>query len=552
MRDPVLVKKYRVLDHDLAEFSDQMHGGRAYETVLFIPDKAHKEIMQAKLNALKKRVDEIEAPDAVFEILKIHFQDFLEAQQMRFENAFSNPSRTFRFLSYMLSHSERDSRDDTLKADILRKKVVQVPLLWDALVAECTEPQQFADLYRGCVSLKNSMEIYLPDLPKAFPTLSEAELTETIACVEDLQKKLDGWMESIKEKADSAPDGVKVSEGQRPESAVLPQDIEKYRQALRVNMGVDLDELLEWHEAEIEKTRNECLAIAAKLNVPEAPAKNMREVNDILFKYAGPADSPEEMYDRARTYLKRARAAAHEYVWLPEDEQCEVRKVPVEIKGSYPWGGYGGGCTFRRPMLGGFFLNNFNYKAITDGWIKINCLHEAYPGHHVQWIRRMTDPIPETFKIGAKNVPLGEGTCIRTERAFEFVFAEDPYYPLFVAYRRHHGSVRIKVDLYLRYFGKTIGDAVALYEDELGFDHNTARMQVQSHENDYGYFTSYYYGLKKLEDWERLYGYDKKTFTGLLFDVGQISIENFERFLKLSEEDKYSLTHDFASLYDQK
>ena len=55
----------------------------------------------------------------------------------------------------------------------------------------------------------------------------------------------------------------------------------------------------------------------------------MKEVSDVLFRYAGPCDSAEEMYTRARNYLKRTRAVAHEYVRLPEDETCLcVRQLP--------------------------------------------------------------------------------------------------------------------------------------------------------------------------------------------------------------------------------
>ena len=99
----------------------------------------------------------------------------------------------------------------------------------------------------------------------------------------------------------------------------------------------------------------------------------------------------------------------------------------------------------------------------------MNTMHETYPGHHVQFIRAAIDPTPETVKIGAKSVPLEEGTCIRTERAFTFIFAEDPFFPLFVAFRRHHASVRILVDLQLYYFGVTLEDAVKIYEEELSF-----------------------------------------------------------------------------------
>ena len=87
-----------------------------------------------------------------------------------------------------------------------------------------------------------------------------------------------------------------------------------------------------------------------------------------------------------------------------------------------------------------------------------------------------------------------------------------------------------------------------LYMDELGFDRDTARGQVKAQEGQQGYFTSYYYGMKKLCDWEKKYGYDEKAYTELLFSAGRISMENFEKFLQLSESDKNSCLHDFPSL----
>ena len=45
--------------------------------------------------------------------------------------------------------------------------------------------------------------------------------------------------------------------------------------------------------------------------------------------------------------------------------------------------------------MGEVFLNDHNYKAITDGWIKMNAVHRCCPGHHVQWVRSVLDPLPE-------------------------------------------------------------------------------------------------------------------------------------------------------------
>lgn len=157
---------------------------------------------------------------------------------------------------------------------------------------------------------------------------------------------------------------------------------------------------------------------------------------------------------------------------------------------------------------------------------------------------------PETVKLGAKLIPVLEGTCLRTERAFQFLFAEDPFFPLFVAYRRHHASVRIRVDLMLFYYGATLEEAVSLYRKELGFDQVTARAQVRAHQNMPGYFTCYYYGMKKLCAWEEAGAWRKWDYTELLFSAGYVSIDTFGALLRLTEEERERYFHRFPSLLE--
>ena len=98
---------------------------------------------------------------------------------------------------------------------------------------------------------------------------------------------------------------------------------------------------------------------------------------------------------RTRGYLERARAAAREYVWFPE-EACRLERVPYPLRESFPWGGYSDGDGRLRPIAGTAFLNDGNFRAISDGWLKMQAVHEAYPGHHIQYVRNVTDALPET------------------------------------------------------------------------------------------------------------------------------------------------------------
>ena len=542
MENAKLIKTYRMLDYDLAKVHSLLNSTRENKSSLFVPTDANCRIVKEQLNLLKERIDTLETPAKPFEFIKNHFNDFFYALNLQFETISSNPQGYLYSLGWKIVPMILDAEDFTAGYDILISRLGAIKDIVSVLEVNCRDEKQKLALSEAIGYMKNNLGVNKVEYRSFYEFLGKEKETALLNLVEETESFLD-------EKQQILSDGKSEKYAMLDDSAILPQDIEKYKNALSVNIGVNMDELLQWYEAETEKTRKECFEIARSLDIPENNPQTMADINNILLKYAGPADTADEMYERANSYIKRTRAIAHEYVWLPEDENCIISKVPIQLKVAYPWGGYEGGYRFKTPIVGRMFLNNYNFKAITDGWMKINTLHEAYPGHHVQHVRSITDPIPETMKIGAKNVPLHEGTCLRTERAFEFVFAEDPFYPLFVAYRRHHTSVRIKVDLWLRYFGKTIGDAVDLYQQELGFDRQTARFQVQAHENDEGYFTSYYYGMKKLCEWEKLYGYDKMSYTKLLFSVGGVSLENFKLYLDMTEDEKFMLTHAFGSLY---
>ena len=550
MKDSTVVRKYRLLDRDIALLAHKFNGSWNYEKNPFIPSEGNIRTMQAELDTLKHRADCIEAADPVFSLLRIHFRDFIDSLQTDFDKARGDPGMILRgFGENFYRVICGDYRPDQIRSDIFIAVIGAFDGIWHEGILPMLNGSDADKLQRLLSGLNHAKELAgyikekLRDFLKALPEERMGVLfTET----ERLLGKLHSVTEDVRVKIEKA--GVTPKTGKKADSERLEHDRDDYRNSLKNNVGVNLDELLEWHEAEVEKTRGEALGIANSLKLAEAPVKSVKSISGILFKYAGPCESPEEMFRRAEIYLKRARAAAHEYVWLPEDEICECLRIPEHLKDSYPWGGYASDYNSRYPLYGTMFLNNHNYRAVTDGWIKINALHEAYPGHHVQFIRTAIDPLPETIKMGARHIPLTEGMCHRTERAFEFVFPEDPFYPLMVAQRRHHTAVRIKIDLMLFYFNKTIGEACDLYEEELGFDRKTARAQVQAHENMKGYFTSYYYGMKKICEWERLYGYDKREYTELLFSAGRVSLDTFEGILKLSKEDRHSYLHDFGSL----
>ena len=553
---------YRELDRDIILFEgwDRSEADPEIET----PERKKEKLEEYR--ALVRRADEIPAPDPVSVILKSHFQDYLQAMRRSVERQTDNPAQMLSWCSWGFSSLLRTDRRPLSEryGDFIRR-AVNLEKVWEA--AEPSLPSvDKKELTRFAQSLTDTardLRWIAEEVPDWFAPLGTEKVQEAQKALETLAGKVCGWQERIKkellltgeeEGCQESAAGQEIPDTER----TVRMEGDEYRDTLHDELGVDLSELLSWYEQEIETTRAEVLASAAKAikesGVCEPLPKTVGEANGLLWKYAGPCDTPEEMFARADSYLKRTRALAHEFVTLPEDEQAICIKVPSQLRVSYPWGGYEDASMNRsavyrqKPIIGQMFLNQYNYREITDGWIKMNSMHETYPGHHVQYVRSITDTLPHTLRKGAKHIPLIEGTAHRTERAFEWIFAEDPWFPLFVSYRRHHTSVRIKADLMLFYFGNTVEEVTQLYMDELGFAHHIARGQVQSQMNTPGYFTCYYYGMKKLCDWEKEFGYSKKDYTELLFSIGNMSMENVRRYLELSQEDKLRFRTEYSSL----
>lgn len=542
-----LIQDYRKLDFQLAAVADMLNGEEAFEADLFIPDQEYRLAVESQIASAQARLDNLESPDSVSALLKSHFSDYLAAQTSDLQARYENPAiqiGSFRELfEFLLT---KDSREDLVKAELMIGKLSRTADMFRAMDSWLTavKPIYLLEAREACRAnievfnrLLGQLKIYLPDLPDNIYGRLQSAFRTFVMQNQTMQTELELRLKQI-----ALPE-------QTTEDSILKLDSEVYAAHLLSQHGVILSELLDWHEEEIAKTRQSVLTIASQLRIPEAAAANsMADVNAILLKYAGPAASAAEMLQRGNEYIKRTAAACKDFVRLPE-ESCAVVNISESLKDSYPWGGYGGGCRRRRPLQGEMFLNGYNYRAVTDGWIKINTVHEAYPGHHVQFVRNIVDPIPETLKRGARYTPILEGVPHRSEELFTFVFPEDPFYPLFVAYRRHHTAVRIKADLMLRYFGHPIKDVVQLYCSELDFDWNTARGQVRAQEYMLGYFTCYYYGFKLIDRWEQEYGFDRKEYAELLFSAARMSMHNFKRFLDLTPAERRSLLNDYASLY---
>ncbi|HOQ03559.1 MAG TPA: DUF885 family protein [Bacillota bacterium] len=537
------VLTYRKFDEKCARTVYKYACSHDYETLSQVPSLDLKDEMEDAYKRLLLEGMELPQPDPVFSLLKSHFLEFLEGHISGVASSFENPDWFVGRETYLLDfNSRQDSRPAHVRLQVLSARLSQLDAVWEGVKSlfPTVHPDKIQETAQACKVLQTIAGNVASKVPSYYGDLDLDVQNDLAERLSELVSKARSWeAESYRAAQDRA------TLGDLSELTEAKIDPERYGEILSRELGVPLEELLEWYEEEIECTRKEMMDVARSLNL--GSVESLEDVFKILDQYAGPCDTVEEMFSRMEKYVEIAKRATKDgFVNLPE-EYCIVSPTPEQCRDSYPWGGYGGGCFRRRPLVGEVFLNDSNYKAVTDGWLKMMAIHECYPGHHVQFVRTTLDPLPETVKIGSRYIPLLEGTAHRSEKLMEHIFS-DPVFPLFVRLRRHHTAVRIKADLWLHYFGRSVEEAVELYMKELGFDRVSARGQVRYQERNPGYMTCYYYGMKKIEALQEKFKYGDKEFTEILFSVGRLSLPNFERFLKLSQEDKVRFQKDFASL----
>lgn len=336
-----LLRQYRELDRDCAllsrfQLDERQAGGR-----LFLPTEEHMKQAWSRWAELRDRADALEEPDRVFSMVKHHFQDFLDSLEYTLRDKEEHPEADHLGVHWEIENTSRLNRHpDEERCQGLTDYLREICEAKDSVLEliQARAEGSTGDLSEEFRKESRMVEMYRTDLKRFFPSFQDGQM-------ERLEKALMKTETVLKEMAavlrdEEAPASETVEEDLKQ---TIKMDADAYRTILQKQMGVSLDELLSWYREEIEKTRAEVFEIAGKLDIPEPVPDTMEEVNDILFKYEGPCDTPEEMLDRANEYLKRTRALAHEYVRLPEDETCICLPVPECCKDSYPWGGYEGG-----------------------------------------------------------------------------------------------------------------------------------------------------------------------------------------------------------------
>ncbi len=522
------LRGFRKIDKEIIEFSRGNRGGRRR---MAIPNEEEFAEREAKLSELEQRIDKekTSSNSEVKGILADHMLQIIDGMKAQVKESKSQPHRYLHGLLYGIESisqpRDRERNEDNEESRLERTKEMlsKGGDLIKAVENLCSNvPASSRRMVIDSLErIQGQADTAKDKLKDVFSKASDSDLNNLVASLNDIAK----LAADIKDQVKTLPE------------AKATEESFTYGENLKRIYDVDLDELLSWYEDEVEKCNKKVFDMAKELDPNRHPF-------EILDQDLPACDSAESMFALLRDCVALAREKCQQWVTLPEGEECGVKPVPESIKDFYPWGGYGyEGNVLNGDLKGHVFLNQYNYATITRGWIYMNAIYECYAGHHVHTVKTAAQNMPLTFKIG-RAVPLSEGVCMRSETLMQDIYG-DKTYPLFTAYRRLHTAVRIMADLAIFQFNQGEEAAVELYMKYLGLARHVAQGQVNSQMRTPGYFTTYYYGLQKLESMQKECGWNDKDYTELIFSSGRFSLDLLPRLIKLNPEERHLLFHNF-------
>lgn len=474
-----------------------------------------------------------------------------------------------------LSAADGFERDVAMHAARLRLFRAEVERGWERRVSACDEigDALFLLLVRRFAPLDQRLEAMtqrLEGVPVALAQVRSRLADRPVRRWNELEIKaaeeLPGLLEDIVGAARSQwpeghPEHVRLTTAQRAATAALSDYADWIRTRLetatdetalgradfddlielRALDGLDADDILaigrqqlaEMHAARQEAGR----AIDPALSEPEVVQRVKRD---------GPAD-----FDGAltayREAMRRARRFIHDHdlATLPEGETLDVMPTPSFMRSAIPLAAYFEPAAFDRPINGVYIVtpsvDGDPDAMLEHNWSSIvnTSVHEAFPGHHLQFASALWSATPSRLLTAAPDFAEGWATYCE-QMMLEAGFEDTPPRRVIVATDAIWRACRIILDVQLQRGDIGIDEAVTFLAQHTGFSKPVARAEVLRYTQHPGYNLSYLLGkvlLLRLRDDERARlgaAFSLKAFHDALLYSGTLPV-SFQRRLLAGE-----------------
>jgi len=294
------------------------------------------------------------------------------------------------------------------------------------------------------------------------------------------------------------------------------------------------DDLLEIGRETLERTKAEMAKVSAEID----PARAWPQ---IIAELKGQHPSAEELVGYYAAEMQRARdfVVLKRLVDLPERESLVVMETPAFERMLLPYAAYMPPAPFEEKQEGMFWVTPIDRTRPPDqqeaqlrGHSKFNiviiALHEAYPGHHLQFAR--AHQVPSRFRrhFGNSNLFCEGWALYCEEMMYELGFYSDPRVRLMQLKDQLWRACRVVIDVQLHTRRMTPEQAAQFLLDEAKLEETSARAEVRRYTQSPTQPMSYVMGKRYICDLrnllERRQGarFDLRRFHNDLLSYGTI------------------------------
>lgn len=283
----------------------------------------------------------------------------------------------------------------------------------------------------------------------------------------------------------------------------------------------------------------ECLLQVTRDQLVEA-TRRLRgddDVEEALATVRGnyPRGGPEKLLDAYRQRMKAAYdfVSGRQLVTIPEPQTLKILPTPEFLRHEIPFAAYQE-PTYKDPQQQGYY---FVTPVASEGhllehnWtsIDLTCVHEAYPGHHLQFVTANRNPANSLPRLLNASATLYEGWALYCEDLMqEQGFLDQPEHQFIMLRDRLWRALRVVLDVELHCGDLTLPRAAQRMCDELGFaiDQATADLNwyTQAPTVPMGYATGWALIKALREQQVAQRGFDLGGFHDRLLSVGSCAL----------------------------
>ncbi len=295
-------------------------------------------------------------------------------------------------------------------------------------------------------------------------------------------------------------------------------------------LDLDADQLHAFGEKLFNETREQLEVLSREL-----PGEHSIESQLSRIRENHPQYDNNVLLDAYRNRMKAAFDFVRDkqLVTMPESQSLKVVETPVFLRHEIPFAAYDEPTYSDPEQRGYYYVTPVRSQGhmLEHNWISIDltCVHEAFPGHHLQFATANQNPRNSLPRMLNASATLYEGWALYCEDLMhEQGFLDKPDHQFIMLRDRLWRAMRVMIDVELHTRGLSIDDAAQRMCNELGFSIDQARADLnwycQSPTVPMGYATGWALIRALRDEVSSQEGFSLKMFHDQLLSVGSCAL----------------------------